>query len=132
MPSTNIFFFQITYNTTIIFNTDIFWRFCKLLNIFKVGKTYEFLYLCKVCISDCHLHLDAGVVRVVDQLEIFELELVDVRYVRVDLEIREGVWVPLQLLLQGFNMVRVHMRIAQSVDELTPLQATDLSEHAGQ
>ena len=70
--------------------------------------------------------------RVVDQLEIFELELVDVRYVRVDLEIREGVWVPLQLLLQGFDMVRVHMRIAQSVDELTSLQATDLSEHAGQ
>ena len=70
--------------------------------------------------------------RVVDQLEIFELELVDVRYVRVDLEIREGVRVPLQLLLQRFDMVRVHMRIAQSVDELTPLQATDLSEHAGQ
>ena len=70
--------------------------------------------------------------RVVDQLEIFELELVDVRYVRVDLEIREGVRVPLQLLLQRFDMVRVDMRIAQSVDELTPLQATDLSEHAGQ
>ena len=70
--------------------------------------------------------------RVVDQLEILELELVDVRYVRVDLEIREGVWVPLQLLLQRFDMVRVHMRIAESVDELTPLQATDLSEHAGQ
>ena len=89
-------------------------------------------YLCEVCISDCHLHLDAGVVRVVDQLEIFELELVDVRYVRVDLEIREGVRVPLQLLLQRFDMVGVHMRIAQSVDELTSLQATDLSEHAGQ
>ena len=70
--------------------------------------------------------------RVVDQLEIFELELVDVRYVRVDLEIREGVRVPLQLLLQRFDMVRVDMRIAQSVDELTSLQATDLSEHAGQ
>ena len=70
--------------------------------------------------------------RVVDQLEIFELELVDVRYVRVDLEIREGVRVPLQLLLQRLDMVRVHMRIAQSVDELTSLQATDLSEHAGQ
>ena len=70
--------------------------------------------------------------RVVDQLEIFELELVDVRYVRVDLEIREGVRVPLQLLLQRFDMVRVDMRIAKSVDELTSLQATDLSEHAGQ
>ena len=70
--------------------------------------------------------------RVVDQLEILERELVDVRYVRVDLEIREGVWVPLQLLLQRLDMVGVHIRIAESVVELTTLQATDLSEHAGQ
>ena len=69
---------------------------------------------------------------VVDQLEVFELELSDVCYVWVELKVRERVRISFELSLQRFDMVRVHVRVPKRVNELPPLQATNLSQHARQ
>ena len=69
---------------------------------------------------------------VVDQFEVFKRELIDVHLLLVELEEREGVRVPSQLITKGLNVIRVDVSIAECVDEFTWLQSTDLGKHASE
>lgn len=78
---------------------------------------------------DGHIHLDGGMWFVANQLEVLELERVNVSYIGVDTDLGEGLRSALDLLLERLDVVRVDVSIAESVHELTALQATNLSEH---
>ena len=64
--------------------------------------------------------------RVVDQLEIFEREIVDFRPLLVQFEVGERMWISCQLLAQGLHMVRVDVSIAKGMDEFTAFESADL------
>jgi len=82
--------------------------------------------------SDSYVHLDLPVVSVVDHFEVLVGEFVNFSDFLVQLQLRERVGEALQLLLQGLYMVRVHMGVSQAMDQLSSLQPTHLSQHAGE
>lgn len=58
---------------------------------------------------------------VVDQLEVTELEILNVFNIRIQLQLRERVWVSLQLLFERLYVVLVHMSITKHMNEFTSL-----------
>jgi hypothetical protein len=67
---------------------------------------------------------------VVNQFEVFELELVNVRHIFVQLQKRERVRDPLQLLFQRLYVIQVDVSVTETVDELSALQPAHLGKHA--
>ena len=67
---------------------------------------------------------------VVDQLEVLEAEVVDVHLLRIELEQGERVRDSFELLLKRLDVIRVHMGVAEGVDEFTALETANLGKHA--
>lgn len=77
--------------------------------------------------SDCHFHRNLGMRLIAYQLEIFKLEIIDIGDLRtLDDEFGERLWLPLQLLSQGLNVIHVDVSVAQSVHEIPRLQNVHL------
>ena len=73
----------------------------------------------KDLISDSHIHLDLRVVSVVDKLKVLKGKLSNIINLFVKFKVGERMREAGQLLLQGFNMVRVNMGISHSVNEIS-------------
>ena len=96
--------------------------------VYFVTAKLRWFHLCGC--SDSHVHLDSLLVGVVYQLDMLHFKLVNLRDCWIQLKLWERVWHPSQLDFQGFYVVAIHMGVSQRVNELTTLQATNLSQHA--
>ena len=68
---------------------------------------------------------------VIDQLKVFECELLDVLDLTVELEVWERMRQSLELLLQRLHMVRVDVGVPKHMNEFASLETADLCKHAG-
>ena len=66
---------------------------------------------------------------VADELEIFVLESVDVRDLRVEVHLRERAGLAGELKFRLLEVVGVKVEVPESVDELAGLEAADLRGH---
>ena len=78
------------------------------------------------------MHFDPGLVTVVHEMEVLKCEIIDVCLLGVQLKVGEWMWVPLELLLQWLDVVRVNVSISEGVDKFTTLETTNLRQHARQ
>lgn len=101
-------------------------------NTRKEYKKKEFLAVRRWCKLNSHLHLDGRVRIVADDLKVLELEVVDVRHLSLELQLREWTWRALQLLLQRSHMVQVNVSVAQGVNEVAGRQVGDVSNHVSE
>lgn len=69
---------------------------------------------------------------VADELEIFELEIVNVHYGRVQFHPGQRTRLARELKLRLVQMVCVKMQVAEGVDEFPRFQIADLRNHQGQ
>lgn len=65
-------------------------------------------------------------------LEILKFERINILYVGVNLEGGKGTGHPLQLFFQRPNMIGIHVRVTQCMNEFAGLETTDLGHHASQ
>ena len=80
--------------------------------------------------SDSHLHLDPGLMGVVDKFKVRECEIVDFRLFWIEFKNREWMRIALKLGLQWLDVVQIDMGITECMDEFTALKTTNLGKHA--
>ena len=69
---------------------------------------------------------------IINQLEVFVLEVEDILHVRIDLHLRKGARLAGELCRNLLEMIDIDMRIASCMDEFSRLKTTYLSDHHGQ
>ena len=82
--------------------------------------------------SNGHIHGDLAVALVAHDLEVIDAKVLDLPHVALDLELGEGLRLPLELLLERGHVVRVHVRVAQSVNKVPGLEPSHVGDHVGE
>lgn len=65
---------------------------------------------------------------IVPDVKIIECELINALDVRVDHKLWKRPWPVLKLFMKGLNVILVHMRVSQHVDQLPRLQIAYLNQ----
>jgi len=71
-------------------------------------------------------------VAVMEELKILKCELINICYLRVNLQNWKRLWNSLNLLFQWLNMVFVNMGISKHMNEFSSLKSANLGYHASQ
>lgn len=82
--------------------------------------------------SDRHFHFDRAIRLVIQYLEVFEFEVVDVGDVSVNLQFWERLWGSFQLDFQRVHVVRVDVGVPHDMDELPGVHVDDHCDHVCQ
>lgn len=79
----------------------------------------------------CNYTLDVWMRLIAFEREILETEIVDIVDIWIDAHCRERIWLTCNLLMHLVEVIKIDMRVAESVYELPWLKAAHLRDHHG-
>lgn len=79
-----------------------------------------------------HLHFNRLVWVVANHVKVREFKVVNVRLLRVNLELGKRARLPLQLLLECVNVIQINVSVANRMDKVSWLPSRHMGNHSSQ